>query len=68
MLIFHLSFFLRGLFAADSMQTVTDFIAAYNEKNVEKMLTMVDPEVRWMFVQGSQVHVETEGVDALEKP
>lgn len=50
------------------MQTVTDFIAAYNEKNVEKMLTMVDPEVRWMFVQGSQVHVETEGVDALEKP
>ncbi|MBL8516948.1 MAG: nuclear transport factor 2 family protein [Betaproteobacteria bacterium] len=44
-----------------------EFIAAFNAKDVDGMLTRVTDDIAWFNVSGKTVSVETEGKDALRK-
>ena len=43
----------------------TLFVEAYNHQNIAAMLALVHDEVRYMFIDADQIHVETAGKQAL---
>lgn len=45
--------------ADENADLVMQFIGAFNEKNVDAMLAIAAPDMRWMSVMGDQVAVET---------
>jgi len=56
----------ENLNTAQSTKTVTAYIDAYNEHNIQKMMTFLDEEVYWMSVSGNKINVETSGKSGLE--
>ncbi|WP_223787051.1 nuclear transport factor 2 family protein [Marinicella meishanensis] len=42
------------------------FVAAYNQHNVQGMLALVHSELKYMFISGDQLHTETHDKAALE--
>ncbi len=51
--------------SAGPAATVEAFVDAFDRRDLDGMLARTDPEVRWMFVDGDAVAVETAGRDAL---
>ena len=48
-----------------SIRVVHSFIAAYNEHDIETMLTFVTEDIRWMSVEEENISVEASGKEAL---
>lgn len=46
---------------------VRDFIAAFNERNLDGMLEATDEGIQWLSVDGAKIAVETEGKKALRE-
>ena len=46
---------------------VRDFVEAFNARNIDLMLQLVDENVQWLNVNGVKVSIETEGKDALRQ-
>lgn len=45
---------------ADSRtETVEQFVAAYNQRNVDTMLNLVNEDMHWMSITGTNISVET---------
>ena len=47
-------------------QQVRDFIAAFNARDLDRMLGSVDEKIQWLSVEGAKVGVEAEGKAALK--
>ena len=58
-------------FAADSQkshdQRVRDYVAAYNERSIDTMLSMVRDDIQWLSVAGDKITVETQGKPKLRE-
>ncbi|NBD95162.1 MAG: hypothetical protein GVY11_01635 [Gammaproteobacteria bacterium] len=46
-------------------EVVDRYMAAYNAHDVEGMLELVDPAVRWLAIDGDTLRVEADGAEAL---
>lgn len=46
---------------------VRDYVAAYNAKDLDGMLSMVTDDIQWLSVDGDKVAVETKGKDQLRE-
>ena len=46
---------------ADIETEVRQFVAAFNARNLEAMLAVVDEKVQWLSVDGAKVTIEAEG-------
>ncbi|MCX7552655.1 nuclear transport factor 2 family protein [Marinicella sp. S1101] len=42
-----------------------DFVAAYNQQNIDAMLQLVDVDVQYMFIEQNQLYTETADKNAL---
>ena len=68
-----LGFFLSGTLSAQNVdsakneQRVRDYVAAFNEQDVDGMLEMVTSEVQWIYITGDKLAVEASGKPALRK-
>ncbi|MFN2510311.1 MAG: nuclear transport factor 2 family protein [Pyrinomonadaceae bacterium] len=52
---------------ADHEANVREFVAAFNNRNIEAMLGAVDENVQWLTVNEAKVTIETEGKKALRE-
>lgn len=43
----------------------TAFVAAYNAHDIDRMLSLVHPELRYMFINNEQLHLETNSKKVL---
>lgn len=50
---------------SSAAERVLDFIEAYNAHDVDKMLTMVSADIRWMNVDGIRIRLQAAGREAL---
>jgi ketosteroid isomerase-like protein len=48
-------------------QRVRDYVAAFNKKDVETMLSMVTEDIQWLNVAGDKISVETQGKAKLRE-
>lgn len=48
-------------------QHVRDYVAAYNERNVDAMMAMVTDDVQWLSVLGEKLSVESRGKPKLRE-
>ena len=55
------------VFAADHKATVTSFVKAFNDKDIEAMLSLAAPDMKYMFVAGQKIATETADHEALRK-
>ena len=46
-------------------QRVRDYVAAFNERNIDTMLSMVTDDIQWLTVAGDKITVETQGKEKL---
>lgn len=46
-------------------RTVQDFVVAYNQRDVTRMLALATPDIEWMSVSPLGTSIETRGHDAL---
>lgn len=46
-------------------QIVEQFIAAYNAHDVSVMLSLVNPEIQWLSIEGDSIAVQANGADEL---
>ena len=53
--------------AIGSRQTVERFIAAFNAKDVDGMVSLATPTIRWMSVDGDRLSIDAEGAEALSR-
>ena len=44
---------------------VRDFVAAFNDRNLDSMLSMADENIQWLSIDGAKITVETDGKAAL---
>ena len=51
----------------DQEQRVRDFVEAFNARNVDAMLELVDEKIQWLTVTGARLSVEVEGREALRQ-
>lgn len=62
---------MTGTFASEpasrtgNSELIQTFVAAYNSRDLDQMLALVAPAVRWYSVDGASVQTETDGIDAL---
>ena len=42
-------------------QRVRDYVAAFNEQNIDSMLSMATDDIQWLMVAGDKITVETQG-------
>ena len=42
-------------------QRVRDYVAAFNEQNIDSMLSMATDDIQWLMVVGDKITVETQG-------
>lgn len=52
---------------ADTEAEVRRFVAAFNARNIESMLAIVDDKVQWLSVDGAKVTIEAEGKNVLRE-
>jgi len=50
----------------DAEQKVLDFVTAFNQQDVEAMLTLASTDVTWMSVSGETISKEASGVEDLK--
>jgi hypothetical protein len=48
-------------------QRVRDFVEAFNARNIDAMLELVDENVQWLNVSGAKISVEVEGKEPLRQ-
>jgi hypothetical protein len=48
-------------------QRVRDYVAAYNQQNLDAMMSMVTDDVQWLSVAGDKVAVEAQGKGKLRE-
>jgi hypothetical protein len=48
-------------------QQVRAFVAAFNERDLDRMLALADEKIQWLSVDGAKLAVETEGKAALKE-
>lgn len=53
--------------ACDPVMRVEQFIAAFNERNLEGMLALAHEGIEWYSISGGQAHLETSGKAALSE-
>jgi uncharacterized protein (TIGR02246 family) len=46
---------------------VRDYVAAYNERDIDAMLRMVTDDIQWISVDGDKISVETRGKKQLRE-
>lgn len=52
--------------AAESPEALVErYIDAYNAHDVDAMLDLAHPDIRWLRIDGANVHVEADGASAL---
>ncbi len=49
-----------------NIERTMQFVAAYNEQDVQAMIAMVTEDVRWMSVAGASINIEASGRSVLE--
>jgi hypothetical protein len=54
-------------FEPDHEKQVRDFVTAFNERNLDSMLSKASENIQWLNVDGAKITVETEGKAALRK-
>jgi hypothetical protein len=58
-------------FAADKQksneQMVRDYVAAFNSRDVDAMLSMVTEDIQWLTVAGDKLAIETDGKPKLRQ-
>lgn len=54
-------------FAAQETETVKAFVEAFNKRNVDAMLALAAPDLKWMSVSGQQISTETATHSALRQ-
>jgi len=42
-----------------------DFIAAFNERKIDKMMSLATPNIKWMTIAGDEIRTETDGQQEL---
>jgi len=52
---------------AEQEKQVREFVEAFNARNIDAMLGVVDESVQWLSVDGAKVTIETEGKAALRE-
>jgi hypothetical protein len=57
----------QSRFKPDHESQVRDFVTAFNERNLDAMVSMADENIQWLSVDGAKITVETEGKAALRK-
>ena len=50
----------------DHEKQVRDFVAAFNSRDLAKMLEFTDDNIQWLSVNGAKISIETEGKAALK--
>src|SRR5262245_55749352 len=50
----------------DHEKQVRDFVAAFNIRDLTKMLELADDNIQWLNVNGAKISIETEGKAALK--
>jgi hypothetical protein len=51
--------------ADNNLQTVKRFIDAFNQKNIDVMADLAVFDMRWMYVSGQEVVIETSNINEL---
>ena len=46
---------------------VRNLVEAFNSRNIDAMLELVDENIQWLHVSGTKITVETEGKEALRQ-
>ena len=46
-------------------QQVRDFVAAFNARDIDKMLDSVDDKIQWLNIDGAKITIETDGKASL---
>ena len=54
-----------GAVAETPVDLVESYIAAYNDHDVDAMLELATPDIRWLRIDGARVQVEADGAAAL---
>lgn len=59
----------RSQFTRDAalVKIVREFMGAFNEGDVERLITFTTPDIEWLSVAGQKINVEAAGQDALKK-
>ena len=52
---------------AEHERLVREFVAAFNSRNIEGMLGVVDDNIQWLSINAANVTIETEGKKALRE-
>jgi hypothetical protein len=50
----------------DHEKQVRDFVAAFNARDLSKMLELTDDNIQWLSISGAKISIETEGKTALK--
>jgi hypothetical protein len=50
----------------DHEKRVRDFVAAFNARDLTKMLELADDNIQWVSIDGVKISIETEGKAALK--
>jgi hypothetical protein len=50
----------------DHEKQVRDFVAAFNARDLSKMLELTDDDIKWLSINGAKISIETEGKTALK--
>ena len=51
----------------ENEQRVRDYVSAFNNREIDTMLSMVSEDIQWLSVAGDKITVETEGKAALRE-
>ena len=51
----------------DQERRVREFVEAFNGRNVDRMLELVDEDIQWLSVNASQISIETQGKATLRE-
>ena len=58
-------------FAAETPKSneerVRDYVSAFNQREIDTMLSMVSDDIQWLNVAGDKITVETQGKDKLRE-
>lgn len=53
--------------ADEQEKQVREFVAAFNARNLDKMLELADDNIQWLSVDGAKIAIETDGKKALRE-
>jgi hypothetical protein len=53
--------------SVDHDKRVREFVEAFNGRNIDRMLELVDEDIQWLSVNGAEISVETQGKATLRE-